>query len=418
MVIRKGAALSETGTAAQMSPLSMECKSSPEEYRVALGYLRAFVVVLVLAFHAFYAYSSLAPPRPADMKESFGWAGVPITDGRTWVGFDVFIQWMDTFFMSLMFFLSGLFVWKSLQRKGHKQFLRDRMTRLGLPFLVAGIVFPLLVFYPTYLLTCNDRSLAGYLQRLLIYGLVWPSGPAWFLWVLLLFDWLAARKFRQSPDWGDELGRRFASPSQRPVIFFTTLVAASAVVYVPAAILFTPEAWIGVGPFVFQVSRILLYLVYFLLGVGVGACGLGRGLIAPEGRFVRCWLGWLLLAALTACLYLFVLRHSVPVSGRSLVWQTAVAFCFVACCAASTLTACIIFVRFITRPSNVLDSLRDNAYGMYLIHFVYLSWVQYSLLNVPWHAWVKGFISLLCIAVLSWTSTALLRRVPAVARVI
>jgi hypothetical protein len=39
-----------------------------------------------------------------------------------------------------MFFLSGLFVWKSLERKGRARFLRDRVLRLGLPFIAAAAV--------------------------------------------------------------------------------------------------------------------------------------------------------------------------------------------------------------------------------------------------------------------------------------
>src|SRR5215467_13007348 len=42
----------------------------------------------------------------------------------------------DTFFMALMFLLSGLFVWPSLERKGSARFLRDRTLRLGVPFAV------------------------------------------------------------------------------------------------------------------------------------------------------------------------------------------------------------------------------------------------------------------------------------------
>ena len=41
--------------------------------------------------------------------------------------------------MSLMFFLSGLFVWPSLTRKGSWTFLWDRIVRLGLPLVLGGL---------------------------------------------------------------------------------------------------------------------------------------------------------------------------------------------------------------------------------------------------------------------------------------
>jgi hypothetical protein len=58
----------------------------------------------------------------------------PIVDPQPWAGFDVLAIFNDTFFMALMFLLSGLFVWPSLERKGGARFLRDRILRLGVPF--------------------------------------------------------------------------------------------------------------------------------------------------------------------------------------------------------------------------------------------------------------------------------------------
>jgi hypothetical protein len=46
------------------------------------------------------------------------------------------------------------------------------------------------------------------------------------------------------------------------------------------------------GPFFFQSSRPLHYLVYFLVGAGVGACGFNGGLLASEGKLARRWILW------------------------------------------------------------------------------------------------------------------------------
>jgi surface polysaccharide O-acyltransferase-like enzyme len=75
-------------------------------------------------------------------------------------------------------------------------------------------------------------------------------------------------------------------------------------------------------------------------------------------------------------------------------------------------------VRFAKARSRVLDSLRDNAYGMYLIHYAFVSWLQYALLKVALPAFVKGSLAFSATLALSWGVTAALRRIPAVARVI
>jgi hypothetical protein len=48
----------------------------------------------------------------------------------------LFISFNDSFFMSLMFLISGLFFWQALTRKGVGRFLLARLVRLGIPFLV------------------------------------------------------------------------------------------------------------------------------------------------------------------------------------------------------------------------------------------------------------------------------------------
>jgi hypothetical protein len=40
------------------------------------------------------------------------------TDKQSFLGFDGVVLFNDSFFMAAMFFLSGLFVWPSLKRKG------------------------------------------------------------------------------------------------------------------------------------------------------------------------------------------------------------------------------------------------------------------------------------------------------------
>ena len=69
------------------------------------------------------------------------------------------------------------------------------------------------------------------------------------------------------------------------------LVAVSALAYVPLALIYSPWDWTSYGPFSFQISRPLHYLVYFFAGCAVGAYGLDRGLLASDGALARHWAG-------------------------------------------------------------------------------------------------------------------------------
>ncbi len=388
------------------------------QYNVAIGYLRAFITVLVVAHHAALAYHPFAPPSPANLVvQPRWWQAFPVVDSARWSGFALLVGFNDVFFMSLMFFLSGLFVWTSLQHKGTSAFLRDRAVRLGVPFVVAAAVIAPLAYYPAYLTTASHSGVAGFWQQWRSLG-NWPAGPAWFIWVLLAFDCLAAALFFVLPKWGEALGGVAAGASRRPVLFFGLLIAVSGLAYIPMELKFTSFDWAAWGPFFFQTSRIIHYFVYFMLGAGVGALGIGKGLLAPDGKLARRWILWAVAAlfAFAAEAAGVIAAFSPHASPRP--WEIAADCGFVLSCAATSFAFLALFVRFAKNRSKLWDSLTANAYGIYLVHYAFVSWLQYSLLKTTLPAMAKGSLVLAGAVALSWGVTAALRRIPAVARVI
>jgi surface polysaccharide O-acyltransferase-like enzyme len=170
------------------------------------------------------------------------------------------------------------------------------------------------------------------------------------------------------------------------------------------------------GPFTFQTSRLLHYLAYFLAGAGVGAYGLDRGLLAQDGKLARRWAGWAAGALVAFGLATGVAVAAMTVHLGSRGWETAGDAAFVLSCAASSFAFLALFVRFAKTRRRLWDSLSDNAYGMYLIHYVFVSWLQYSLLRAALPAIAKASLVFLGAALLSWGATSVLRRIPAYSR--
>jgi hypothetical protein len=391
-------------------------------FHAAIGYLRAFVTLLVLAHHAVLAYHPFAPaPQASLVTEPRMWQAFPVVDTQRWTGFSMLVGFNDAFFMSLMFFLSGLFVWNSLQRKGAGNFVRDRLLRLGVPFLVAAALLAPLAYYPAYLQTGGSGWLGFWKQWFSLGN--WPAGPAWFIWVLLAFDCVAAGLFRLWPKFGATLSRISSGGSRRPAAFFGLLLLLSAAAYIPVALAFTPYRWSAFGPFTFQTARILHYLLYFLVGIGVGAHGLGvqgtdRGFLASGGNLAKRWWLWLVAAPLAfglaaAAFILAMMPHASPRP-----WEVFMDSTFVLSCATSSFACLALFVRFMSKRRKVWDSLNTNAYGMYLIHYVFVSWLQYDLLKSTLPGMAKGSVVFLGTLALSWSVTAALRRIPALARIL
>jgi peptidoglycan/LPS O-acetylase OafA/YrhL len=379
---------------------------------VPLGYLRTFVTLLVVLHHALLAYLVFAPaPAVSLSAPPLIWGAFPVVDTHRTPGIDLIVGLNDTFFMSLMFLVSGLFAWPSLARKGAALFARDRALRLGLPFVASAAVLAPLAYYPAYL---QSRTHDGFWHEWLHIG-SWPAGPAWFLWVLLAFGLIAAALYKLTPHWGDALGRIAGRLSNRPIASFGALLAVSALAYIPMAAIFDPTYWMSFGPFFVQVSRLLHYAVYFFAGAALGAYGSGRGLLAGDGKLARRWPLWVaasLGAFILGMATFLAILATLPKGGPGPALNIFGNFTWALGCACSSFAAIAVFVRFARKSNRVTDNLGANAYGIYLYHYVCVSWLQYTLLPANLPGIVKALIVFVSATLVSWIVSAALRSLP------
>ena len=63
--------------------------------------------------------------------------------------------------------------------------------------------------------------------------------------------------------------------------------------------------------------------------------------------------------------------------------QFAADFAFVLACASGCFFFVAVFLPFGQHRSPVYDSLSEGAYGMYLVHYVFVVRMQYALLGIP-----------------------------------
>lgn len=380
--------------------------------KIEFDYLRSFVITLVLFVHAALAYTTAAFINFENPMASSN----PVVNEQRWIGFDLVVALNETFLMPLLFFVSGMFVWQSLEKKGAWKYLKERLKRLGLPF-VFGILFLVpLAYYPAQL------QLGLMTERDTSYGLFWlgmvrsgfgTAGPLWFLWLLLAFNCLAGLLYRVASRPGGLVRAPLEIIPDRPVAFLGVLLGISMMAYPPVAILFGPLKWIGIGPFHAQAGRILLYLVYFLGGTAVGATGMDGRVYKAEGMLARRWWGWVAVGLMSFTVFIVMIAVVTP-GQRTLVSEIA----FVICCWAMVSGMIGLFLRFAKRRVRLCDSLSENSYGIYIVHYVFITWLQYLLLENGLSPLIKVALVFSGTLTLSWVSVAAIRRIPAVAKVI
>ena len=80
--------------------------------------------------------------------------------------------------------------------------------------------------------------------------------------------------------------------------------------------------------------------------------------------------------------------------------------------------AIAVSLHFATKHSRRLDSLSANAYGLYLVHYNFVVWLQYALLGTALFAVIKAAIVFGGTLVLSWIAVLAVQRIPVGAQLI
>ena len=166
--------------------------SSPIKRFFYLDNIRIYLTILVILHHATLAYGGTG-----------GWAiHDEITDDISPILFTFFNALNQSYFMTTFFLLAGYFTPRSLERKGSKNFLVDRLIRLGIPLLV----------YTTLIFNFNLWMINQfYLDRPYQYVWTYQPGHLWFLQLLFLFAlfYVIYKLYKKGPSNLDE--RAFAS---------------------------------------------------------------------------------------------------------------------------------------------------------------------------------------------------------------
>ncbi len=363
---------------------------------VSIDYLRSLVTVSVVAHHAALAYTTFSTFDAEHYRES----PMPVVDAVRFLPLDILVSWNDLFFMALMFFVSGLFVAPSIARKGEGRFLADRAKRLGVPFAVFSVVLSPIAFYPSWLLS-TSAGRGDYLASFFAGG-TWNPGPLWFLWVLLAFCVIVAAAFRFLP----VVMKGFSWTAGSTGALVTVFSLATLATTVPLSFAGLPDVALLAGPLGLpHPSRAVLYFVWFLMGLALGAGDMKRSLSREN---LKLWPLWLAVGALG---YLANALSPAFFPGISAAMTKIVlnaSFSF--SCAFTILAALGIARKFFATSISAGDSLSDNAYGIYIFHYMFVLWAQFLLLNQPITAGVKFLIGLAFALAASWTLTAGLRK--------
>lgn len=350
-----------------------------------LDNLRAFVVILVVVLHGSMTYMAYAPTW---------WY---VVDPNNSVIFTQLVLLLDVPIMPILFFLSGYFALRSLQKRGPRSFLKDKFIRIGIPWIFGALFLAPLI---TYMIYFSRGVPMGFLEfwRTDFWGPLFQQSVYWFLGVLLLMFvvlvWVN--------EWGDRLRgpQRSVLPTGRVFAAFIALVSGG---FLIISLSFSPDAWWHNYFLVYQPVRVPLYVGYFILGIYADR----HGWFTTEGYRPELgpW-GWgCVLTGLTYLAYRWGVANTpdttLPVKvGTSLLFNI---FCFTALIAGVAL-----FQQKVNSTGAVWKSLAANSYGIYYVHPMILYPLAYVFVGFSLPLIVKAPTLIALAIFLSWVVSALL----------
>ena len=146
------------------------------------------------------------------------------------------------------------------------------------------------------------------------------------------------------------------------------------------------------------------------------------GILSPDGRLAKDWWRWIIAALIPYCLLWVLIAIKREVLGNPDMnpdwYEACYSIVFVTFSAAVILAILAFFLRFMKAGRSVLDPLQHDAYGIFLVHYAFMLWLQYWLYDFNIHAIFKALIVFVLGLALSWGATAALRKIPGSNRVL
>ncbi len=364
--------------------------ASPGADNSRLDYLdatRAFALVLGIVFHACLSF----------MPVFMGWA---VQDVSTSPLVTTFMSVSHSFRMEAFFLLAGLFSHLTFHRKGANEFLRSRVLRIAVPFVVGWFILRPLVISGWIMGSASLRGdvdvragLVGGFQTLSMLPTgIFAGSHLWFLYYIALITTLvlvARGLLTATGSWKDALVRRadalVAWLANSPVSLLILAVPTAATLWFMRYWgMDTPDQ--SLWP---HIPALAVYGGFFVLGWMLNR---QRELIS---RFARLTASrWIVASLGIAAILLLGEIESDPGHPRYVAAHVAYAVSYALTMWSLVFLTIGVFKKLCPQPNSFMRYVADSSYWMYLIHLPVVVWLQVAVAELPLHWSFKlAFIS-------------------------
>lgn len=372
---------------------------TPKRY-LFLDYLLGFAFLLMAFDHALHAYAS-----------NFGkfWF---IRDYDRSVFFDALYLFNQSIIIPLVFFASGSYVVKEWNISGTQTYLKNRLLKYGIPFILGvPLIVPLLT-YPKYLeFVDSSISYQAYWFGIFL-GDKLQAGPFWVMYALLLHTVILMILHTYAPKLMNALETFLKKLTTSPWQVLLTLGVLAAIIMGISDLIWGAPWWVGFGKiFYLQGSRFIMNFIYFILGSAFVTSGLvddQKFLSALKDKILTAFLV-MLITAIAYCGYSLTyiqdgayadgfyraLKLDVPLANAlpllpevaSTVLPRTTLLAFLGLSQLSFLV--MVFYSYLNKSIPFWKSLASNCYGIFIWHESVMVWLQFYFIDSSWPIFIK-----------------------------
>ncbi|MCW4033653.1 MAG: acyltransferase family protein [Candidatus Bathyarchaeota archaeon] len=379
-------------------------RAKPQNRLFYLDNLRIYLIILVILHHAALAYGGVGAWFVRD----------PAVDAISPIFLTIFNVINQSYFMSAFFLLAGYFTPRSLERKGSKQFLKDRVIRLVIPIII----------YTTIIQAINGYMIENFVNdaNLSIWAIIkwriehlvtsYSPGHLWFLQTLLVFAVIYVI-YRVLADRSSRKPIQLYPNTFPPNTILFLCIGVLAVFTFAVRLVFPVDVW-----FLYvQPAHFVHYAFCFFSGVLAYRSDWFRRLSGSQAR------PWGIMSLVVVPLFLVIVLGGGLENAYKLVgglnWQ---AFTYAAW-ESFLMIGIIVFLLYffrerLNKTGLVAKSMATNVYTVYIIHATILLALQILILPINIPTIMKFFIVSLIAVPLCFTLSTLIRRIPYARRVL
>ena len=372
--------------------------------------IRIVLTALVILVHVAVTYGAVGDWTYTDPRPS---------DTLTEVLLTLFVIDCQSFFMGLFFFLAGFFTPGSYDRKGTLHFWKDRLLRIGLP-MVLYIFF--LSRVPNYINAYGNNGLTlsfwEYSKRTFISQA--DQGPAWFLFVLLVFALGYAVICILGDKFMPGISKRLQQLPTPKTLSFLGFGLLLSVIMFAIGQLFAVDSMIPVlGIFNFLLAFFPSYILLYILGV---LAYRNQWLEKLPRELLKFWRVFSI--ALIIALPVFLISSGAMEYGldpylQGMNWRCAVTcLWFGMACVSFSLTIVLSAREKTTHPINLPLFNGPNTFGAYWIHPLVIVPLAYLTSFTEIHPLVKFALVSISGVTFSFLIAGVLRKIPLIKNIL